>query len=347
MKFFKYSLTIFTIFFILLYGWYSFQMNRVYPAPSSELFIEKGLGVKEISLDLKSVGYIHNDFIFRTYVWWHNLENKFYAGHYILPDKISMKILAEILTGNNSYQPSRRITIIEGWSVEDIADYLNTTAGFDKDEFYDYVGYPINHAKNKEGFISSYDFTNRFSFLKDKPANVGLEGYLFPDTYDLALDSDVLSLVEKMLSNFDFKFTPEMRKEATSQQKTIYEVVVVASILEKELKTYDEKKIGAGLIYSRLDMGMPLQMDSTINFISGKNNSQASLVDLQINSLYNTYQNKGLPPGPISNPGLDSLRAALWPQDSDYLYFLTDKNGIAHFSKTYEEHLANKRKYLD
>ncbi len=335
------------IIFLLGYGWYVYQMNRIYELPAREIYIEKGLGVKQISADLAATGFIHNDFLFRIYVWQKDLENKFYAGHYKLPEKISMKNLVNILTGNNSYTPSRQITIIEGWSIPQIAAYLEAEMGFNKEDFYKLVGYPIFSTKNKNGFTPAKDYSSEYTFLKDRPQGFGLEGYLFPDTYKLSLDADVQEVVRKMLDNFDKKFTPAMRADTEKQGKTVFEIVTVASILEKELKTFNEKKIGAGIIYKRLELGVPLQMDSTVNYITGKKTPQVAINDLEIDSPYNTYKYKGLPPGPISNPGIDSLRAALYPTESEYLYFLTDKEGRAHFSKTYTEHLEKKRKYLD
>jgi len=341
---------IFIFLLVLIIGsyiWYSFQMNKTYQVPSTELFIEKGLGVKQISADLESTGFIHNDFIFRTYVWVHNLENKFFAGHYNLPEKISMKQLVEILTGNNSFAPSRKVTVIEGWSIPQVASYLEEVMGFEKTEFYRLTGFPISSSENQNGKTVSFDFSSEFAFLRDKPVEFGLEGYLFPDTYNFGLEDDPMTVIRKMLNNFDNKFNQKMRDRAEEQGKTIYEIVTVASILERELRTLDEKKIGADIIYKRLALGMPLQMDSTVNYLTGKKASQVGLQDLEIDSPYNTYKYKGLPPGPISNPGLDSLLAALNPIESDYLYFLTDKEGRAHFSKTYAEHLEKKKRYLD
>lgn len=331
----------------LLLLWYHYQLNKDYEVPATELFIESGQGVKQISAALTATGYIHNDFIFRIYVWQKKLENKFYAGQYRLPEILSMRQLVNILTGNNSLAPSRRITVLEGWHTSDIAKHLSVIAGISENDFYLLAGYPYNHPDNQAGKSSFAFDISPYPALADKPAAYGLEGYLFPDTYDISLTASVEEIIMKLLNNFEKRLTDQLRAEIKNQGRTIYEVVTIASILERELKTYEEKKLGAGLINNRLAIGMPLQMDSTVNFITGKNLPQVLLSDLEVDSAYNTYKYKGLPPGPISNPGIDSIMAVVYPIENDYFYFLTDKKGVAHFSKTYEEHLAKKRNYLD
>jgi UPF0755 protein len=181
--------------------------------------------------------------------------------------------------------------------------------------------------------------------LADKPADATLEGYLFPDTYEVSTDQTCEQMIDAMLINFGNKLTPELQEKIKGQDKTIFEVVTMASLLEKEVKTLEDKKIVAGILHNRLQMGMPLQLDSTVNYITGKNDPGVLIKDTQIDSPYNTYKYKGLPIGPISNPGMDSISAALEPTETDYLYYLSD--GKTYYAKTLKEHAANRAKYLD
>ena len=174
-----------------------------------------------------------------------------------------------------------------------------------------------------------------------------LEGYLFPDTYEIRRDEGIEEIVTKMLQNFDKKMTKDLKEELKRQNKTIFEIIIMASVLEKEVKILEDKEIVSGIFWKRIEEKMPLQSCATIAFIKGENQWQYSYEDTRIKSPYNTYLNLGLPLGPISNPGIESIKAAIFPKESEYNYFLTDpETGKTIFSKTYEEHNANKSKYL-
>jgi UPF0755 protein len=138
----------------------------------------------------------------------------------------------------------------------------------------------------------------------------------------------------------------DLREEIKRQNKSVFEVIILASIIEKEAKFPEDMKKIAGVFQNRLNAGKPLESDATINYITGSGRAQSTFEDLQIDSPYNTYKYPGLPPGPISNPGMGAIRAAIYPEMNDYLYFLTKRDGKAVFSRTLEEHLENKRKYL-
>ena len=176
------------------------------------------------------------------------------------------------------------------------------------------------------------DFENfdKKEFL-EKTAN--LEGYLFPDTYLFLLGVETEQIIGTMTDNF--------KKKAGDVGK---DIVIMASLIEKEVPDSADRKIVSGILWKRLELGMALQVDAVFPYITGKR--KVLLDDLKIDSLYNTYLYKGLPPGPISNPGLDAIDAARNPQESPYLYYLSGNDGKPHFAKTYEEHLRNKEKYL-
>ena len=182
--------------------------------------------------------------------------------------------------------------------------------------------------------------------MKAKPADVGLEGYMFPDTYRVAKDAKPEDVVQKMLENFNRKLTPEMRADIALQGKTIFDVITMASIIEREASDTEDRKIISGILWKRVEAGMALQADATLTYITGNGTFALSADDLAVDSPYNTYKYPGLPVGPISNPGLDAILAAIYPKASPFWFYLHDKAGNPHYSKTFEEHKINKEKYL-
>ena len=228
------------------------------------------------------------------------------------------------------------VTFIEGWSDQQIGDYLEKNGIVKSADFllavksFDYSSYPI---------------------LSTIPKGQGLEGFIFPDTYFIPANNPSSTeisniIVKKALDNFSQKITPGMLAQAQAQGMNLYQIITLASILEKESgPSQSDKQIISGIFYNRLKVGIPMQSDATVSYIT--HNPRVSDADTQINSPYNTYKFKGLPPGPISNPSLSSIMAALYPTQTNYLYFLTDpKTGQAYFATTYAEHLTNKQKYL-
>lgn len=233
--------------------------------------------------------------------------------------------------------PQASVTLIGGWNNQEIAAYLDR-----------------QNLVPARDFLNSLKVFNISGYQTVPKAAVGsLEGFLFPDTYFIPKNAHAgtgLSeiIIKKALDNFAQKITPQIVSAGQTQGLDVYKLITLASILEKESSgNLAEKKIIAGLFYNRLASGVPLQSDATVNYATGKSQAQASQADITINSPYNTYKYKGLPPGPICNPGLNSVLAAAEPTKSDYFYFLTDPaTGRAVFAKTYEEHLKNKQKYL-
>jgi UPF0755 protein len=224
-----------------------------------------------------------------------------------------------------------KITILEGWNKKEIAKYLEEKGILNGEEFLE---------KTKLIY-----WKEKYDFLKEIESP-DLEGFLFPDTYFLEKGIGAEKIISMMLDNFNKKLTPELKKEISLQKKTIFEIVTMASMIEKEVKTFEDKKIVSGILWKRLENKIPLQVDSTITFITGKKTTQIPLEDLEIDSPYNTYKYLGLPPGPISNPGLDSILATIYPEKSDFWYYLSTPDGKTIFSKTLEEHNIAKAKYL-
>jgi len=175
-----------------------------------------------------------------------------------------------------------------------------------------------------------------------------LEGYIYPDTYRVYNNASVSDIVFKALNNLKNKADSKLLGDIEKSGMTFHEVMTLASIIEKEVRNKDDMKTVSGILIKRMNIGMRLEVDSTINYITGKNDPGASYKDLEIDSPYNTYKNYGLPPGPICNPGIEAIKAAVYPKESDFLFYLNRQDTFETiFSKNYDEHLRNKAKYLN
>ncbi|MFA5714550.1 MAG: endolytic transglycosylase MltG [Candidatus Paceibacterota bacterium] len=302
--------------------------------------INKGEAVKEIAFNLKRGNLIKDPYVFIAYIAITGKYSKVQAGDYLLSSQMSAYNIINILI--NGETAKETITIIEGWDLRDLNDYLEKIEISTNDDFFNLTGIPTEIKKNQ----NVEDLSKKFSFLKDKPANLSLEGYLFPDTYYIDKGDDAKTLIEKALSNFDSKLSQELRDEIKKQKKTIFEIITMASMIEKEVKTLNDKKIVSGILWKRIENGMRLQVDATVLYATGKGNSKVYTKDTQFDSPYNTYRYDGLPVGPISNPGIDSIVAAIYPTKTNNLYYLSTPDGKTIFSKTLEEHNYNKNKYL-
>lgn len=171
------------------------------------------------------------------------------------------------------------------------------------------------------------------------------EGYLFPDTYLFPPGAYAESIVALMRANFDTKIAP-LSGEISASGYSLSDIVIMASLVEKEARTIESKRMVAGILFNRLKLGMPLQVDAVFGYIFDRDTYSPSFADLKVDSPYNIYIHKGLPPGPICNPGLVSLEAVLRPIQTDYLYYLTGRDNLMHYAKTYAGHIKNQRKYL-
>jgi UPF0755 protein len=304
--------------------------------------IEKGSSTKGIARTLTDASVIRDPNLFLVYTIFTNAAGKIQAGDYVLDRKMSIVEIVDVLTAGKVTRDEKKVTLIEGWNNAQIKKYLvsrniTTDAGFDA------------------ALLQPYEF--QFS---SEARSVEYEGYLYPDTYVINKDATFDDLVQKALSNFEEKITEQMLADIHEQGKTFKDIVVLASIIEKEVGrnttealTEDdleamqhERELVASVFYNRLEIGMALQSDATVNYVTGKSDRSARSEDLEVDSRYNTYRYAGLPPGPIGNPSINSIRAAIYPAQSDYLYFLHDPEGIPYFGKTLEEHNSNREKYL-
>ncbi|MDD5626605.1 MAG: endolytic transglycosylase MltG [Patescibacteria group bacterium] len=330
------SVIFFTILFLfaalsgLLY--IEWQIHRSFNESEGtrQFAIAEGQGVKEIAGNLQKEGFIRDAWYFEVYVWTEKREKDFKAGEFKLPPKINIPETVRVLTGKP--EPKEiDITIIEGWDRQDIDQYLAGLKLIERDDFI----------VATRGFKDSI-FADRF----EAPPESSLEGFLFPDTYRVYKDQAAVDLLKKMLANFQKKVGSDLLVEIERQGKSLYDILIMASIVEKESANEEEMPKIAGVFYNRLELDRSLESDATVNYVTGKKSRQPTLEDVQMDSRYNTYRYKGLPPGPICNPGLAAIRAAIYPEETDYLYFLHPEGQPVVFSKNLQEHNLNKQKYL-
>jgi peptidoglycan lytic transglycosylase G len=319
-------LGIFSLFF------YSYQINYPLAREGEEISftIESGQSPQKIAESLEEQEIIKSSFWLRYYLKTNDLASKIIAGTFSLSPEMSISQIAKKITTLNTIDDEVQIVLIEGWNATEIGTYLENDGFCTKNTWLN--------------LLNSYDVSN-YDFLNDES---NLEGYLFPDTYRVYKNSSCEDILIKLLNNFDRKFTKEMGKDVKSQNKSISEIITMASIIEKEVTSIKDMKIVSGLFWDRIKNKQALESCATLAYILGENKAQYSLEDTQIDSSYNTYRNRGLPPGPITNPGLNAIKAAIYPTYTDYNYFLSDpKTGNTIWSKTFEEHVQNKWKYLD
>ena len=310
---------------------------------SSLFLIEKGENLFSISERLKENELIENTFLFNSYIIVSGNHANLQAGQYFLNQNMSIfQIAQKIIEGETVKEV---VTIPEGWNLRDIAWFFENKGFFQAEEILEVTGFPAIDYSVTNDILDLVVF-QEYDFYQDKLSCVSLEGYLFPDTYELEKDFSVEDFIKKALDNFEKKIDNNLREEIKTQDKTIFGIVTMASLIEREARTKNDKEIISGILWKRLQIGMPLQVDATILYFTGKKITILK-EDLSTSSPYNTYQNRGLPLGPICNPGMESILASVNPQSSDYWYYLSAPQGEIIFSKTLNEHNMAKAKYLN
>lgn len=322
-----------TVMAVLIGGFFYFRYQVYFSHGDSDetavFTIEKGESNKIIGEGLERQGLISGKCYFYFYMWSRKLTGKILPDDYDLSGRMTIPEIASVITSERD--KTKKITFPEGWSAKQMADRLNAN-GLPGDDFFKIVNNPEA-------------LKNEYVFLSD-PKIKTLEGYLFPDTYFFAKDINAEGMVRKMLGIFNTKITSQMLADAEKNKKSLNDIIIMASIIENEVKTDEDRAIISGIYWDRIKIGQPLQSDITLAYILGEKKKQYSFADTRTPSPYNTYLNKGLPPGSIDNPGLSAIRAAIYPKDTDYNYYLSDpETGKTIFAKTFAEHVANKAKY--
>ncbi|PIT93841.1 endolytic transglycosylase MltG [Candidatus Falkowbacteria bacterium CG10_big_fil_rev_8_21_14_0_10_43_11] len=331
------SLAVLIIATLYLTVWRGINEPMQMESAEVNFIIEQGQGVRQIGNQLAKEGLIRRPFYFYFYTAFKKTDKSLKAGEYLLNKNINLREIAKKLAGGDIAERERTIKILEGWNIKEIGEYLEKNNIARADDF-------IALTKPAPGACFSLE-SCQVSVLSEIPVGATLEGYLFPDTYRIFKNAAAEDIIAKMLKNFDAKLTPSLRADIKKQGKTLPEIITLASIIEKEVPRSEDMKKIAGIFYQRLKISMALQSDATVNFVTGKGATRPSAEDLQVASPYNTYKYRDLPPGPISNPGIEAIKAAIYPVKSDYFYFLTTPAGQVIYSRTYAEHLAEKYKY--
>jgi len=300
------------------------------------IHIPEDADAKDIGLILKAHDLTSNEWAFYLQARLNGTYNLFRPGDHLLNANMTVNEIMEILQKSQYSLPEDelKITIVEGLTNKQIAEFLASKGYFTAKEFLD------------ECADGEYDYP----FLQNVPEGRDekrLEGYLFPDTYNLPPNPTPRDVISRMLKRFDDVMTDELRLKAENLNMTIDEVVIMASIIEKEIKVPGERPLCSAVIHNRLEAGQKLEMCSTILYVLDKRKDRLFDSDLQVVSPYNTYINAGLPVGPISNPGAAALTAAVNPANESYLYFVVrdEETGEHFFTASYDDFLTAKALY--
>lgn len=311
--------------------------------------VAPGTPAKTIAQNLQSAGLIDDALLFEAYVRVEGLSNKLEAGAHTLSPHMTIPEIAEML--QNALAPSLAVTVRPGWRLEQVADLLNQSQAGAGDAYRQAA-----MAADLSGL--ALESRKRYSFLQFHPAGLSLEGYLYPDTYELPREGQLATeLLTRQMDEFEAKVMP-IYWEAVAQQPTpadLHQVLTLASIVEREAVLDEERSTIAGVYLNRLALGKRLEADPTVQYAMGFQQASGQWWKApvfleeyaQVDSPYNTYLHEGLPPGPIAAPRLASIRAVLNPELHDYLYFVAEPGGSGRhvFSRTFEEHLENVQRY--
>ncbi len=300
-------------------------------APATvQIDIPTGSTVSQIGKILVDQGIIRSELAFRIATRLHGYGDSYKAGLYNLNIGSDLESIMEDLTKGSVYKETVRFTIPEGYELRQIAELLHEKGIADREEFLREV---------EEG-----DFP--YDFIKDIPARKNrLEGYLFPDTYEVFVGETANSIIARMLGRFGEVARDVGLLDLKKGDMTMDEVVILASVIEREAGTPEELPLVSSVFHNRLKINMHLRSCATVLYVLETRKPRLSNKDTQIESPYNTYIEPGLPLGPIASPGKDALRAAMEPADSDYLYFQATGKGTNVFSSNYDDFLRDKAKY--
>ncbi len=312
-------------------SWWSWATQPYSSTGSSEkITISPGTTAAQLAEELQNRQLIRSSWAFRYLARARQSDFKLYVGDFQLaPTMPPNEMITRLISGSVSLDITR-VTIPEGYDTEQIIDLLIQKGIGSKEEYIKVV---------TEGEFP-------YPFLRDAPKGIHrLEGYLFPNTYDISVKTTPHAVIDMLLRQFGKELTPEVQKQLTTMKLTVAQWVTLGSLIEKEAVKESDRPLIASVLMNRLKINQPLQIDATIQFLLETPKPRLSYEDLEIPSLYNTYLHSGYPPGPIANPGHASLQAVLYPAQTDFRYYVAKKDGYHVFAKTYAEHLKNVKLY--
>lgn len=334
---------------VLLTGWNALGEKFFWPVDAEDtepvtFVVESGSSLTTVTNKLEDEGLIRNRSVLKYLMDFQGMSQKVQTGEYELTRAMTVSEIIEKLTTGDGNPLTRRITIIPGWTVEQIADYLVTEGVADSREAF------LAACNDRETYGAYYYIDEILEKSNISQRTYLLEGYLAPDTYEIYNTATLDNVIQKLISQMEVVFHSEYHARAEELEMSMDDVITLASMIEKEAKTADFTKVSA-VFHNRLEQGMPLQSDVTVQYFTHSEKMALTESQTGLESPYNTYQNKGLPVGPICNPSKDAIRAALYPDESfvdqDYLYFcsMSPREGTLYFSKTLEEHNEAVRTY--
>lgn len=332
---FKFTFFVFILLLVIGLGFFAggrFLLGPGQVLKGGTLEIAEGTSASGVWKSAVEQGFTANDLAWRYNSWRQNAAGNIKAGSYELnagekiPDVINRLMRGEAISDDLT------MTYPEGFTLEQIAARTAARGISTSEEII----------QNAQPGL----FSQEFSFLADIPPGRDLEGYLFPDTYQFSAEASAKDVVQRLVANFARRVTPQMRGAASSSGHTLDDVIIMASIIEREVQSDEDMAMVSGVLWKRLDEGIGLAADATTRYALAKWDGALTVDDLAIDSPYNTRQYRGLPPGPISNPGLRAITAAIYPEPSEFYYYLSTPEGETIFGRTNYEHNANKAKYL-
>ncbi len=305
---------IFSVFgiFLILYGIFISPPKDF--TKGTAFIIKGGATLSQVSSDLSSAGIVRSPRLFKLFLLSTFNQDDLISGEYLLHSKQNMFTIARrVIRGNFGFDV-KRIIILEGSASHDIPKLFDSS-------FVHFV---------EEDFIN-------LASLK--------EGYLFPDTYFFYTTVKAENVIDILTKTFEDKIYP-FTEDIKNSKRSLKDIVIMASIVEREALHDEDRALVSGVLWKRIDIGMALQVDAPFAYVSNKSTYELTTEDLRADSPYNTYTRRGLPPTPISNPGLSSIKASIFPEKSNYLYYLSDKKGTIYYAETFEGHKQNRLKYL-
>lgn len=343
--FFAFFLLFFSIIALFSYNWIKKGSFESIVSESNVLVkfeIEEGEGVKAIAKKLKKQELIVNENFFVYYTWKTEKGSKLQAGVYELSPNMKIPMIADKFIEGKVKREALKLTVPEGFTNKKIIKLLQEKKSDIAAEFEEIVQCKCLNVQGCE----CDRFSEKYDFLSKIPTGIDMEGYLFPDTYFIDKEETGSTLVSKFLNNFKKKVDVDLLEKIEASGDSLHEAITLASIVEREVPNEKDAKMVAGIFRNRLEIGMSLGSCATLAYFQGVDKRQFSFEDTRIESPYNTYINIGLPPGPISNPGIIAIKATTDFTASDYTFFLSDfKTGETIYSKTLDEHNLNKSKH--
>lgn len=328
------------------YHYYTTSLEPLEPESNEDVPVKIPIGSSrtDIARILEENNIIRSAFVFNYHLRFTG-EEGFQAGYYLFSPSMSTDEIVWMLQEGGTpitEESTGRLTIPEGFTIEQVAIVVDNQTDYSVEEFFELV----ENDEFLEEKLEEFPQLLEGAIEMREETLYTLEGYLYPATYEFFDDTSLADIVTQMLSRMDSVMS-QYYDEIEEKGSTVHEILTMASFIEREGITYEDRELISGVFYNRLAINMPLQTDVSVTYALGEHQERITYDDLEVDSAYNLYQHRGLGPGPVNNPDEDSIRASMYPAETDYMYFLADlSTREIYFSETYEQHLEYQNKYL-